>query len=51
MYENDTPEELAEAFWIEHKLDDEKKSKLISIIKKHLDKVLEKIVEQPYDEE
>ena len=51
MYENDTPEELAEAFWAEHKLNDEKKSKLISIIKAHFDKVLERIIEQPYDEE
>lgn len=50
MYENDTPEELAEAFCLEHKLDDSKKVKLIAIIKKHLENILDKIVEQPYEE-
>ena len=50
MYENDTPEELAEAFCLEHKLDSSKKSKLITIIKKHLDSILDKIEENPYEE-
>ena len=50
MYENDTPEELAEAFWLEHKLDEEKKTKLVGIIKQHLDTVLDQITEQSYEE-
>ena len=50
MYENDTPEELAEAFCLEHNLDLTKKSKLIAIIKKHLDSVLTKIDENPNEE-
>lgn len=45
MYENDTPEELADAFCQEHNLDTDKKTKLINIIKKHLDSVLDKIDE------
>jgi hypothetical protein len=45
MYENDTPEELAEAFCQEHNLDQRKKAKLVKIIKKHLESVLEKIEE------
>ena len=50
MYENDTPEELAEAFCLEHKLDDEKRIKLVGIIKQHLDSVLDQITEQPFEE-
>lgn len=50
MYENDTPEELADAFWLEHNLDLEKKQKLVCIIKKHLESVLDKIEESPSEE-
>lgn len=32
MYENDKPEELAEAFWVENGLDLDKKDKLVKII-------------------
>jgi len=45
MYENDTPEELADAFCKEHNLDNNKKQKLIEIIKTHLEQMLDKIVE------
>ena len=51
MYENDTPEELAYAFCLEHKLDEEKKKKLIVIIKKHLESVLDRIIENSSEED
>lgn len=45
MYENDTAEELADAFCKEHSLDQSKKVKLIEIIKSHLESMLDKILE------
>ena len=45
MYENDTPEELAVAFCVEHKLDESKKLKLIEIIENHMKTMLIKIEE------
>ena len=45
MYENDTPQELADAFCKEHNLDEQKRDKLIEIIEKHLHNMLHKIVE------
>ena len=49
MYENDTPEELAEAFCQEHSLNDEKKKKLVEIIESHLKSMLLKIEEESGD--
>ena len=49
MYENDKPEELAEAFWIENGLDMSKKDKLVKIIYQQLETVLEKIEEESED--
>ena len=46
MYENDKPEELAEAFWLENNLDLEKQEKLVKIIYQQLETVLEKIEEE-----
>lgn len=50
MYENDTPEELADAFCNEHALDSVKKVKLIEIIQNHLESMLDKIDEASEDE-
>lgn len=49
MYENDKPEELAEAFCIENGLDMSKKDKLVKIIYQQLETVLEKIEEESED--
>lgn len=49
MYENDKPEELAEAFCIENGLDMSKKEKLVKIIYQQLETVLEKIEEESDD--
>ena len=46
MYENDKPEELAEAFCIENGLDLSKKDRLVEIIYQQLESVLEKIEEE-----
>ena len=46
MYENDKPEELAEAFWQENGLDLSKKDRLVEIIYQQLESVLEKIEEE-----
>jgi hypothetical protein len=46
MYENDKPEELAEAFCRENKLDLSKVDRLVEIIYQQLESVLEKIEEE-----
>jgi hypothetical protein len=46
MYENDKPEEVAEAFCEENGLDKEKQEKLVQIIYQQLQNFLEKIDEE-----
>ena len=47
---DDSPRELAKAFWQEHNLSDAKQIKLVKIIQHHLKGVLDKIVEEESEE-